>query len=639
MMDNSINRERCDDHRQSLFQNGCGYSPTITITVNPTTGGQFNLDMGKNDTIENLKRIISKKLKVSRDRICLLYRERQLKEGTLEENEVIDGSRLTLLPIVETGLTAQKPELSVMNALESLNEAQVNDFLSGKQPLNLTMRLGDHMMLIQLMLSTISNQSHGSSSSSSSSSASSSRSKSTEEVSKSIPPAAAAAAVAAAAAAATSVATEEPTTLENEKSAESFLYTASASTSTTTTTTTSTSTRLEKILSSSSSSSSGTSANCTSKSTNVRQKEIDRDDSQHGTRLGTAAAAGVAATPSIENEALAATSSVSRLAEKRTSEFRTYDECKRARAAARNGSDNADASASSSSSSSCTCTSCPRVSSLPTTSTIFDASTTAASCTLDSVALSEATRNLTQTLKKLSSEVLTSKRTVSVPQKFKSLRSNVMHYKRKPNAIIENMNHHGRGIYSGTFSGTLNPALQDRHGRPKKDVSTIIHILNDLLCANPRPQCRKSSCACNNAGDSSSNGSNSSSSMVINAPSTSSSNTANDEQTNSTAQVPAPSTTASATPARNEIVDAVSKRNENQTTRNKMKQLKSIMEERKEKRKAKRVSPYERPFPCIDLISSRNLNSSGAWSGPSSDSAKSIEPDPSPSILSEPVIA
>lgn len=43
-----------------------------------------------------------------------------------------------------------------MQALESLNDSQVNDFLSGKAPLNLTMRLGDHMMLIQLQLSTVS---------------------------------------------------------------------------------------------------------------------------------------------------------------------------------------------------------------------------------------------------------------------------------------------------------------------------------------------------------------------------------------------------------------------------------------------------------------------------------------------------
>ena len=34
--------------------------------------------------------------------------------------------------------------------------------------------------------------------------------------------------------------------------------------------------------------------------------------------------------------------------------------------------------------------------------------------------------------------------------------------------------------------GTLNPALQDRNGKPKKSVSTIIHILNDLLGASPQ---------------------------------------------------------------------------------------------------------------------------------------------------------
>ena len=45
------------------------------------------------------------------------------------------------------------------------------------------------------------------------------------------------------------------------------------------------------------------------------------------------------------------------------------------------------------------------------------------------------------------------------------------------------MHHHGKGVYSGTFSGTLNPALQDKNGQPKRDISTIVHILNDLLCA------------------------------------------------------------------------------------------------------------------------------------------------------------
>lgn len=40
-------------------------------------------------------------------------------------------------------------------------------------------------------------------------------------------------------------------------------------------------------------------------------------------------------------------------------------------------------------------------------------------------------------------------------------------------------------MYSGTFSGALSPTLQDSRGRPRRDVATIVHILNDLLCSVP----------------------------------------------------------------------------------------------------------------------------------------------------------
>lgn len=90
--------------------------------------------------------------------------------------------------------------------------------------------------------------------------------------------------------------------------------------------------------------------------------------------------------------------------------------------------------------------------------------------------LAEASRNLTQTLRKLSKEVFTNKIDLSDDGSRKAV----------PGAVIQSMKNHGQGIYSGTFSGTLNPALQDRYGRPKKDISTVIHILNDLLSATPQ---------------------------------------------------------------------------------------------------------------------------------------------------------
>lgn len=74
---------------------------------------------------------------------------------------------------------------------------------------------------------------------------------------------------------------------------------------------------------------------------------------------------------------------------------------------------------------------------------------------VDTKALIEASKNLTQKLKKLSKEVLTNK--IDLRTAEESVRTKI-----GPGAVIESMKHHGKGIYSGTFSGTLNPALQDR---------------------------------------------------------------------------------------------------------------------------------------------------------------------------------
>ncbi|XP_018013234.1 midnolin homolog [Hyalella azteca] len=135
----------------------------LSVQVQATTGNIYNLRVAHSDTVDYIRRIIAKKTKLSKERILLLYKDRQLRDGSLEEHNVRDGAKLHLVPSVETGLLSQRPEQSVMQALESLNDGQVTDFLSGKAPLNLTMRLGDHMMLIQLQLSTVSPVQHHSS--------------------------------------------------------------------------------------------------------------------------------------------------------------------------------------------------------------------------------------------------------------------------------------------------------------------------------------------------------------------------------------------------------------------------------------------------------------------------------------------
>ncbi|XP_070195489.1 midnolin-like isoform X2 [Littorina saxatilis] len=80
--------------------------------------------------------------------------KRILKEGTLQDNEVREGSRIVLCPNMESGTSSSHAEHSVMQALRNLSDAQIHDFLTGKSPLTLAIRLGEHLMFVQLQLST-----------------------------------------------------------------------------------------------------------------------------------------------------------------------------------------------------------------------------------------------------------------------------------------------------------------------------------------------------------------------------------------------------------------------------------------------------------------------------------------------------
>jgi len=49
---------------------------TINLNISTTTGGNFGVSVEPFISVESLKKIIAKKLKVAKDRICLLHREK-----------------------------------------------------------------------------------------------------------------------------------------------------------------------------------------------------------------------------------------------------------------------------------------------------------------------------------------------------------------------------------------------------------------------------------------------------------------------------------------------------------------------------------------------------------------------------------
>lgn len=126
----------------------------MSLAIHSTTGTRYDLSVPPDETVEGLRKRLSQRLKVPKERLALLHRDTRLSSGKLREFGVGDGSKLTLVPTVEAGLMSQasRPEQSVVQALESLTETQVSDFLSGRSPLTLALRVGDHMMFVQLQL-------------------------------------------------------------------------------------------------------------------------------------------------------------------------------------------------------------------------------------------------------------------------------------------------------------------------------------------------------------------------------------------------------------------------------------------------------------------------------------------------------
>ncbi|NXU21202.1 MIDN protein, partial [Pardalotus punctatus] len=166
---------------------------------------------------------------------------------------------------------------------------------------------------------------------------------------------------------------------------------------------------------------------------------------------------------------------------------------------------------------------------------------------------------------------------------------------RKPGAVIESFVNHAPGVFSGTFSGTLHPNCQDSSGRPRRDIGTILQILNDLLSATRHYQGMPQSLTqlrCQTQFSSSSSSSSSSTSSPPASP---------DLATKTTSE-PLP---AAAAPTLHPVVQCQSqirmckprdrlRQTENRATRCKVERLQLLLQQKRLRRKARRDAraPY-----------------------------------------------
>ncbi|XP_030629826.1 midnolin [Chanos chanos] len=352
-MDQHSETRSCTSHGPSSHCPELVPSETsMNLFISSTTGTRFELSLPLEETVEGLKRRLSQKLKVPKDRLALLHKDTRLSTGKLLDFGVADGSKLTLVPTVEAGLMSQssRPEQSIMQALESLTETQVSDFLSGRSPLTLALRVGDHMMFVQLQL-----------------------------------------------------AAQQSSGQQHHRHHLSRGPSGAGSTP----------------VGSCGSSSSSSSSNNNNNNTNVGQM---RSPHSHHTQSASRLEFPVSSSfsPNARTDQQASPSAHAVPARPCPTLFAGTAPHPHLSSGAGSGVQNAAPP-----------TPCPR-----------------ADCSTKIPSSSSASRQT-----------------------------------RKPGAVIESFVNHAPGVFSGTFSGTLHPNCQDSSGRPRRDISTILQILNDLLSA------------------------------------------------------------------------------------------------------------------------------------------------------------
>ncbi|XP_042747320.1 midnolin-like [Lagopus leucura] len=81
----------------------------VHLCIHTTTGARYEVAVPPDETVEGLKRRLSQRLKVPKERLALLHKDSRLSSGKLQDLGVVEGSKLTLVPTVEAGLMVSAP--------------------------------------------------------------------------------------------------------------------------------------------------------------------------------------------------------------------------------------------------------------------------------------------------------------------------------------------------------------------------------------------------------------------------------------------------------------------------------------------------------------------------------------------------
>ena len=126
---------------------------SISVRIQPTIGPSFTLSVSPNAKVSNLKESISDRMGLSPQKMTLLLHSSELDSGTLGENAIQDGTEIRLVPAVESGVTTANsvdPVAMMKHSMSGISDQQIDDFLNGKSPLSVAIRVGESVVVVNL---------------------------------------------------------------------------------------------------------------------------------------------------------------------------------------------------------------------------------------------------------------------------------------------------------------------------------------------------------------------------------------------------------------------------------------------------------------------------------------------------------
>jgi hypothetical protein len=90
---------------------------------------------------------------LSTHKMTLLLKSDELKSGTLTQNRISDGTEVLLVPALETGVAttnSMDPVAMMKHSMSGITDKQIDDFLNGKHPLSVAIRMGESVVVVNL---------------------------------------------------------------------------------------------------------------------------------------------------------------------------------------------------------------------------------------------------------------------------------------------------------------------------------------------------------------------------------------------------------------------------------------------------------------------------------------------------------